>query len=98
MRAGMEALLREVRLYPDRLRRRKKASASSIFTTKGNLVVLVVENFSLICTGFETSWSNHLHNARISHDFKLVGVSKCQFNDGCAKESKRAKSFNSEQL
>ena len=38
MQAGMEALLREVRLYPDRLRRRKKASASSIFTTKGNLV------------------------------------------------------------
>ena len=40
MRANMESLLREVRLYPDRLRRRKKTSASSIFTTKGEGVVI----------------------------------------------------------
>ena len=35
LRAGMESLLREVRLYPDR-RRRKKTSASTLFSTKGN--------------------------------------------------------------
>ena len=35
LQAGMESLLREVRLYPDR-RRRKKTSASSLFSTKGN--------------------------------------------------------------
>ena len=34
MRADMESLLREVRLYPDR-RKRKKTSMSSIFSTKG---------------------------------------------------------------